>query len=699
MEVMQPGDVADPVCGMKFPAAKAKGRFDFEGATYYFCNPRCLEKFRQEPRRYLNSAGSPAEREAGSSTPGKIGVRYVCPMDPEVAADAPGPCPVCGMALEPEELPAAEAENPELSAMRRRFWACLVLTLPVFVSSMADMLPGRMTGFGHTAARQGWLQAVLTTPVVLWGGFPFFERGIQSLLGRRLNMFTLISLGVGVAYLYSLAALLFPGAFPAEFRGESGQAALYFEAAAVITVLVLLGQLLELQARRRTSQAIRRLLGLAPKTARRLEEDGAERDVALESVRAGDRLRVRPGERVPADGLILEGASWLDESLLSGEPLPVEKRAGDPVTGGTINGTGGFLMRAQRVGGESLLAHIVRMVRAAQMSRAPIQRLADSVSGYFVPGVVLVSAATFLLWAWLGPSPRLAYALVNAVAVLIVACPCALGLATPMSIMVGTGRGASAGILIRDAEALETLEKIDTLLVDKTGTLTEGKPRLAAAEAAGNGGDLEFLRLAAGLEMSSEHPLAAALAAGALARGLRPPAAEEFKALPGKGVVGLVEGRRVAVGSARLLEELAIGPEYFEAKAEALRRDAQTVLYVAVDGKAAGLLGVSDPIKASAAAAVRELRARGLRVVMLTGDSRATAEAVAQKLGIDEVRAQVLPHEKNDVVRKLQESGRRVAMAGDGINDAPALAQADVGFAIGGGPDVAIEAGGITLLR
>jgi Cu+-exporting ATPase len=598
------------------------------------------------------------------------------------------------MALEPRTTPAVEERNPELEDMTRRFWASLVLTVPVFLLAMTDMLPGRPL---HVPPRaQGLLEMALASPVVLWGGWPFFLRMWASFLHRRPNMFTLIGLGTGAAYLYSLAATLFPSAFPASFRGHGGQVDRYFEAASVVVVLVLLGQVLELRARSRTSGAIRALLSLAPRTARRLEADGTEVDVPLEQVRPGDRLRVRPGERVPVDGVVLDGASAVDESMITGEPIPAEKTPGGRVTGGTVNGNGTLLMRAERVGRETLLAQIVRMVGEAQRSRAPIQRLADVVSGYFVPAVVIASALTFTVWAARGPEPRLAHALLAAVAVLIVACPCALGLATPMSIMVGVGRGAREGVLIRDAAALETLEKVDTLVVDKTGTLTEGKPRLVTVE---GGEEAELLLLAASLERGSEHPLAAAVAARAQARGLLLRPVTGFRARPGMGVTGRVNGRTVALGNQALLEELGAPPGPLAERAETLRREGQTVVFLAVDGRAVGLLGVTDPVKPSTPEALRLLREAGLRVVMLTGDSATTAAAVARELGLDGFEADVRPERKAEVVKQLQAQGHVVAMAGDGINDAPALAQAQVGIAMGTGTDVAMESAGVTLVK
>jgi len=632
-------------------------------------------------------------------------------MHPEVVRDGPGSCPICGMALEPRTVSVAEEANPELVSMTRRFWVCLALTLPVFLLAMSDMIPGQPLQHAFSARLLNLAELALASPVVLWGGWPFFERGWASLLHRRLNMFTLIAIGTGTAYVYSLAAALIPGSFPQSFRGAGGEVPVYFEASAVITTLVLLGQVLELRARAQTSSAIRGLLGLAPKTARVVRGDGSEEDVPLERLARGDRLRVRPGEKVATDGIILEGSSSIDESLVTGEPIPVEKTPGDRVTGGTVNASGSFLMRAERVGSDTLLAQIVRLVSEAQRSRAPIQRLADVVSSYFVPTVVLISALTFIVWASLGPQPRFAYALVNAVAVLIIACPCALGLATPMSIMVGTGRGAQAGVLIKNAEALEVLEKVDTLVVDKTGTLTEGKPRVASVEALPGWEAAEVLRLAATLERGSEHPLAAAIVAEALERGRHPSIpssagrggalgeAREFRSIPGEGVTGEVEGKAVALGNHRLFARLEIDLGALDSKATELRGKGQTVVFVAVDRIACGLLAVTDPIKPSAPEALRALQRDGVRVVMLTGDTRRTAMAVARELGIDEVEGEVLPEAKGKVIQRLQAEGRVVAMAGDGVNDAPSLALAQVGIAMGTGTDVAIESAGITLLK
>jgi Cu+-exporting ATPase len=603
------------------------------------------------------------------------------------------------MALEPMTVSAGDEENPELVDMGRRFGVSLALTIPLFIAAMGEHVPGRPLERLASPHALGWLELVLATPIVLWGGWPFFVRGWQSVVNRSLNMFTLIGIGVGVAYLYSVIARLFPGIFPASFRGEAGEVAVYFEAAAVITTLVLLGQVLELKARSRTGAAIKALLGLAPKTARRIRDDGSEEDVPLERVQPGDRLRVRPGEKIPVDGVVLEGASPVDESMVTGEPIPVEKRTGDRVTGATVNGTGALVMRAERVGSETLLARIVQMVAEAQRSRAPIQKLADRVAGWFVPAVVGIAAVTFIVWGLFGPEPRMAHALISAVAVLIIACPCALGLATPMSIMVAAGKGATMGVLFRNAEAIEVMRKVDTLVVDKTGTLTEGKPKLITVAPTKGWDETGLLRLAAGLERGSEHPLAAAIVAGARERGVEIANAVSFESLTGKGVKGRVDGSEVALGNRKLLEDLGVDPGDLAGKADALARDGQTVMFVMVDGIVAGLVGVADPVKATTPEAIRQLHAEGVRIVMLTGDSRTTADAVAGKLGIDEVVAEVLPGQKADAVKRLQGEGRTVAMAGDGINDAPALAQAQVGIAMGTGTDVAMESAGITLVK
>jgi Cu+-exporting ATPase len=625
---------------------------------------------------------------------------YICPMHPEILRDAPGSCPICGMALEPRTVSVGEEQNPELASMTRRFWVSVALTIPILVVAMADVVPGlsALMQFASPKAWQ-WLEFVFATPVVIWGGWPFFVRGARSLVTGNLNMFTLIGLGTGVAYGFSVVGVLFPGIFPASFRGGGGEVAVYFEAAAAITTLVLLGQVMELRARSRTGAAIKALLRLAPKTARLIRADGSEVDMPLDAVKPGDTLRVRPGEKIPVDGLVLEGASSVDESMISGEPIPVEKFKGARVTGATVNGTGSLVMRAERVGSETLLAQIVRMVGEAQRSRAPIQKLADAVSGYFVPIVVGISALTFVIWALWGPNPRMAHAIVNAVAVLIIACPCALGLATPMSIMVATGKGATLGVLFKNAEAIELMRKVDTLVVDKTGTLTEGKPKLVAVEPA-DGFDVDrLLRLAATLERGSEHPLASAIVKGAEERGTKLTTTDAFESLTGRGVRGRVENSSVALGNAKLLEELEIAPGALATKAETRRSDGQTVMFVVVENKIAGLLAVADPIKQTTAGAIRQLHADGIRIVMLTGDSLTTAEAVAKKLQIDEVVAEVLPQGKAGVVKRLQAEGRFVAMAGDGINDAPALAQAHVGIAMGTGTDVAMQSAGVTLIK
>ena len=676
---------------MTIDPADAVGHFDYKGQTYYFCAESCLEQFRENPEHFLNPdlrAAAPVDFEA----------EYTCPMHPEVRQKGPGSCPICGMALEPVDAAHVEERNVELEDMTRRFFVSLVLTAPILAFMVAELLPGRPLDRVVSHGLRNWIEFALATPVVWWGGAPFFERGWASIVNRYLNMFTLIALGVAAAYTYSVAAVLAPGLFPDSFR-MGGEVAVYFEPAAVIVVLVLLGQVLELRARSRTSTAIRGLLGLTPKTARRVESDGTEHDVPLEHVSVGDRLRVRPGERIPVDGIVLEGTTTVDESMVTGEPIPVEKVAEASVTGGTVNGTGTFVMRAERVGRDTLLAQIVRMVSEAQRSRAPIQRLADAVSSWFVPIVIAVALITFIVWSVYGPEPRLAYALVNAVAVLIIACPCALGLATPMSIMVGTGRGAEAGVLIRHAEALETLEKVTTIVVDKTGTLTEGKPRLVTVEPVGQFDASAMLRLAASLEHVSEHPLAAAIMAGAKERSLPLADVKQFESVTGQGVSGVVDGRRVAIGNVRHLETLRIDPGPLRDRADDLRRQGQTVMFVAIDAIAAGLVGVADPIKTTTAEAIRALHDDGVKVVMLTGDNRATADVVAKAVGIDRVEADVLPDQKAVVIKRLQAQGERVAMAGDGINDAPALAQADVGIAMGTGTDIAMESAGVTLVK
>jgi P-type Cu+ transporter len=722
-----PAEVLDRVCGMTISPDDAVGHVEHKGRTYYFCSQNCLDQFRANPDAFLTKRPTPATpaadmereytcpmdpevRQRGPGACPTCGmalepvdvapttkVEWTCPMHPEIVRDEPGSCPICGMALEPRTV-TLEERNPELEDMTRRFWWSAAMTAPILAFMVSEFVPGqplqRMLPHGWL----NWILLALASPVVLWGGWPFFVRGRASVVNRHLNMFTLIALGVGAAYTYSVVATLAPNLFPDSFR-MMGEVAVYFEPAAVIVVLVLLGQALELRARSRTSSAIRNLLGLAPKTARKIEPDGTERDVPLDRVHVGDRLRVRPGERIPVDGVVLEGKSTVDESMVTGEPIPVEKTPGSKVTGGTVNATGQFIMEAQRVGSETLLAQIVRMVSEAQRSRAPIQRLADTASAWFVPIVILVAVITFIVWSQLGPEPRLAHALVNAVAVLIIACPCALGLATPMSIMVGTGRGAENGVLIRNAEALEILEKVTTLVVDKTGTLTEGRPKLVTVLPLEPFDEGSILRLVASLENASEHPLAGAIVTGAIERGVKLADVTEFESITGQGVVGVVESRHVAVGNPKLLESIAVDVSAIRAKADELRRNGQTVMFVAVDRRAAGLVGVADPIKDSTPEAIQALHREGVRVVMLTGDNRTTAEAVARAVGIDQVEADVLPDQKAAVVKRLQERGERVAMAGDGVNDAPALAAADVGIAMGTGTDIAIESAGVTLVK
>ncbi len=719
----------DPVCGMKVDSESGRN-LEHAGKRYYFCSQHCVEKFSADPDKYLNpvasaptittpSAGGytcPMDPEVHQATPGscpKCGMalepvdnlsdkpdvtEYVCPMHPQIVRSEPGDCPICGMALEPRTV-AAKEENPELDYMTRRFWISTVLAVPVFVMAMAaDMWTGfapKMISFRHLQL----VEFLLATPVVLWGGWPFFQRGWASLVNRHLNMFTLISLGVGVAWLYSVIGTLLPDIFPAMLRREDGTLPIYFEAAASITALVLLGQVLELKARSRTNTAIKLLLGLAPKTARIVRSDGKEEDIPLEQVQAGDVLRVRPGEKIPVDGQVVEGSSSIDESMVTGEPIPVEKQQGERLIGATLNGTGGLLMRAEKVGADTLLAQIIHMVSEAQRSRAPIQRLADTVSGYFVPVVILVALLAFGIWMIWGPEPRFAHAIVAAVSVLIIACPCALGLATPISIMVGTGRGATAGVLIKNAEALEIMEKVNTLVTDKTGTLTEGKPKLTSIVALQGFLDNDILQLGASLERASEHPLAAAIIKGAEQRSLTLAEVKDFQSVSGKGITGLVGGRKVAIGNQKLFVDSGIEMAELLDRADALRAEGQTVMFVAVDDKPAGLIGVADPIKESTLEAVRALQAAGLELVMLTGDSRATADVVARKLGIKRVVAEVLPEQKAEIVKQLQAEGRIVAMAGDGINDAPALAQAQVGIAMGTGTDVAMQSAGVTLIK
>ena len=741
----------DPVCGMTVDEQVAAGSAQYETTTYYFCSTHCLRKFEANPRSFLppetrvpipsalpcasrvhakpsdgsNPAPSapvvqhaiyicPMDPEVRQEGPGACpicgmalepeislaavaSVHYVCPMHPQIVRDAPGTCPICGMALEPRDI-TVEEKNPELDDMTRRFWASSVLALPLFVVAMAaELAPQSVYALISPRGLQ-WLELMLATPVVLWGGWPFFQRGWRSVVNRHLNMFTLIALGVGVAWVYSVTGTLAPGIFPVAILMQ-GVVPVYFEAAAVIIALVLLGQVLELRARHATGAAIKKLLGLAPRTARRVRDDGHEEDVPLEHVRPGDTLRVRPGEKVPVDGVVIEGRSAVDEAMVTGESIPVEKQKGERLIGATVNGTGGLLMRAERVGSDTLLAQIVRMVNEAQRSRAPIQRLADVVAGYFVPLVILVAVLAFIAWSMWGPEPRLAYAMISAVSVLIIACPYALGLATPMSIMVGTGRGATAGVLIKNAETLEIMERVNTLVVDKTGTLTVGKPELMAVIAAAGFSEAEVLQLGASLERASEHPLAAAIVRGAEERGLTLPEVKEVQSISGKGITGWVGGRKVVIGNPRLFVDLGIEPGVLPERADALRAEGQTVMFVAVDGNPSGLIGVADPIKESTLEAVQALHAAGLKLVMLTGDSRATAEVVAQRLGMDRVVAEVLPEQKTAIVKQLQSEGRVVAMAGDGINDAPALAQAQVGIAMGTGTDVAMESAGVTLIK
>ena len=700
----------DPVCGMTVDPESAAGSFKHRSQTYYFCSRHCLEKFRKDPDAFLAKPQAttpqpvgiqrvrslPDENSQISSAPGSS---YTCPMHPEVVRDAPGSCPICGMALEPRTASLEQEENPELREMSLRFWVSVTLSVPLLLIAMSEFIPGLDLESLMPMRVWGWIEMALATPVVLWGAWPFFVRGWQSLVNRRLNMFTLIALGVSVAYVFSVVARLFPDLFPVSFRDQSGEVPVYFEAAAVITTLVLLGQVLELRARSRTGAAIKALLGLAPKTARRIREDGQDEDVSLDQVKRGDRLRVRPGEKIPVDGIVLVGSSAVDESMVTGEPIPVVKRNGDRVIGATVNATGTFVMEVERVGPDTLLAQIVQMVSEAQRSRAPIQNLADRVSSYFVPAVVFIAALTFFIWSIWGPDPRMAYALVNAVAVLIIACPCALGLATPMSILVATGKAAQSGVLFRNAEAVEVLREVDTLVIDKTGTLTEGKPKLTSVVTTPGMDEQTLLRLAASLERGSEHPLAAAIVSGTEERGIELSEAKAFESLTGKGVAGEVNGHKVSIGNQALLLEFGLTSADLGEKAEALRLDGQTVMFVIVDDAVAGLVSVADPIKATTAEAIKQLHDEGIRVVMLTGDSETTARAVAGRLNLDEVVAEVLPDQKAQVVKRFQVGGHKVAMAGDGINDAPALAQADVGIAMGTGTDVAMESAAVTLVK
>ena len=684
----QPGAATDPVCGMSVDPATSPHRAEHIGRAYFFCGAKCRERFVAEPARYV--APDQARQEPATPVPVAEQTLWTCPMHPQIVRSEPGSCPICGMALEPMTPTGAEEENPELRNMTRRFWVGVVLSVPLLALAMS----------GPTGSRfLVWPQFALATPVVLWGGWPFFQRGWASFVSRRLNMFSLIALGTGVAYAYSVVGALTPQIFPASFRGPHRQVPLYFEAAAVIVTLVLLGQVLELRARSATNSAIRGLLDLAPKRARLVREDGSEDDIPLEQVMRGNHLRVRPGEKVPVDGVVVEGHSSVDESMITGEPVPAEKAPGDPVTGATVNTTGSFVMKAERVGSDTLLAQIIHMVAEAQRSRAPVQRLVDIISAWFVPAVVVIAVLEFVVWSIFGPPPAMRFGLVNAVAVLIIACPCALGLATPMSIMVGTGRGAQAGVLVRNAEALELMEKLDTLVVDKTGTLTEGKPHVRQVITLGDVGENELLRLAASLERASEHPLAAALVERAAARGIDLADATEFAANPGKGITGFVDGHRVAVGNAALFAELGIDTAALSIEADRLRHEGAGVMLVAMDSSPMGLIAVADPIKEGARAALTALHDDGIRIVMLTGDSRVTAEAVARQLRIDEVIAEVLPDQKAGTIEKLQAEGCFVGMAGDGINDAPALAQAQVGIAMGTGADVAMESAAVTLVR
>jgi Cu+-exporting ATPase len=721
----------DPVCGMSVDPDRATVTEVRDGTTYYFCCKGCQTKFRSDPEAYLSGKAPqkseipdhgeggiytcPMDPEIRQDHPGACPIcgmaleremtlqvtrtQYTCPMHPEIIRDEPGDCPICGMALEAVTVELEEEENPELIDMTRRFWISVALSIPLVVIAMGGAIPGVSFDWLASPRTLSWMELLLATPVVLWGGWPFFARGWRSIISRNLNMFTLIGLGTGVAYVYSLVATLAPEVFPASFRGEFGEVAVYFEAAAVIVTLVLLGQVMELRARSSTGAAIKALLGLAPNTARRIDADGSEQDVPLEQVQVGDHLRIRPGEKVPVDGLVLEGESSVDESMISGEPMPVAKSANDRVIGATVNGTGGLVIEAQRVGADTLLSQIVHMVAQAQRSRAPIQKLADLVAGYFVPAVVLSSVITFIVWALWGPEPAMAYAIINAVAVLIIACPCALGLATPMSIMVATGKGATAGVLFKNAEAIEVMRKVDTLVVDKTGTLTEGKPKLVSVAPKSDVDETRLLYFAATLERGSEHPLAAAIVDGTLDRGIELGKAESFQSVTGKGVTGVIDGKPVGLGNRALLDELGVDPGELWQQSETMRGNGQTVMFVVIDEMVAGLIGVADPVKTTTPVAIKALHDEGLSVVMLTGDNETTARAVARELNIDDVIAGVLPDQKANKIKQLQDSGHVVAMAGDGINDAPALAQAHVGIAMGTGTDVAMESAGVTLVK
>ncbi len=732
-----PSILRDPVCGMTV-ASDSPHRFNHKGQEYLFCSQGCRAKFAAEPDKYLHSNEAqtpksadvhtvssvteeteytcpmhPEIRQKGPGSCPKCGmalepltlaaakpkVEWTCPMHPEIIRDSPGNCPICGMALEQRTISVTDQENPELKEMTRRFWVSTALTLPLFLFAMAELLPGNPLERVHAHSAAGWIKLIVASPVVLWGGWPFFVRFWQSLKNRSLNMFTLIGLGVAVAYAYSLLAIVLPGIFPDSFRSQSGVVADYFEAAAVIVTLVLLGQVMELKARSQTSSAIRALLDLAPKKARRVKSDGSEEDVSLDVVIPGDSLRVRPGEKIPVDGILTHGNSSIDESMVTGEAIPVEKKTGDKIIGATINGTGSFLMRAEKVGADTLLSRIVQMVAEAQRSRAPIQGLADKVSSYFVPAVVFVAIITFVVWSMWGPEPKFAHAIINAVAVLIIACPCALGLATPMSIMVASGKGASVGVLFSNAEAIETLRKVDTLVVDKTGTLTQGRPRLVSVYAAEGWQENKIVEIAAGIERNSEHPLAAAIVAGAAERQITPPAVTNFRSITGKGVAGESQGKQVALGNAALMLDLKADLGNLTDVAAKFQADGQTVMFISVDRSVIGLLGVADPIKETTPEAIKQLHANGILITMLTGDNRTTAQAVATKLGIDDIIAEVLPDQKAEVIKDLQRKGRFVAMAGDGINDAPALAQAQVGIAMGTGTDVAMQSAGVTLVK